>query len=287
MRYYEHVSRKASWAYKIAVLAVLVFAAAFIWHRFFGLPTPLALRVLGGAIVVAVISLVLAGAALVSIWNEGHLGAGRASAAVFLSALVLAVPLWALPKIFMLPRLYEVTTDTAAPPAFDRVAKIRQGLANPVHYEPSFGALQTAAYPDIKPLQAPRPLADVYAAVHDVVRSLNWKIIDEQAPEATRSGRIEAVDRTLFFGFTDDIAIRVTGSARSAKVDIRSSSRFGQHDLGRNAERIRRFETEVKARLAELERLDRMERVAGTHRTDEKEKAKPAAKPSRKRGSDD
>ncbi len=60
---------------------------------------------------------------------------------------------------FQAPRLYEVTTDTAAPPAFDRVAKIRQGLANPVHYEPSFGALQSAAYPDIKPLQVRDRLA--------------------------------------------------------------------------------------------------------------------------------
>ncbi len=116
---------------------------------------------------------------------------------------------------------------------------------------------------------------------------MNWKIIDEQAPETTRSGHIEAVDRTLFFGFTDDIAIRVTGSAKSAKVDIRSSSRFGQHDLGRNAERIRRFETEVKARLAELERLDRIERVVAAHRADDKEKPKRAAKPARKRGNSD
>ena len=106
---------------------------------------------------------------------------------------------------------------------------------------------------------------------------MNWKIIDEQAPEATRSGHIEAVDRTLFFGFTDDIAIRVTGSAKAAKVDIRSSSRFGQHDLGRNAERIRRFMSEVKHRLAELERLDRMERVIASKAAD-KDKSKTAAK---------
>ncbi len=280
MRYIEHLSRTAVWSYRIAILSVLVFAGAFVWHRFFGLPTPLALKVLGGAVACSIISLVLAIAALVSIWKEGYLGAGRASAAVFFSALVLAVPLWSLPGLLKLPRLYDVTTDTAAPPAFDRVAKIRQGQANPVHYEPGFAALQAAAYPDIKPLQIQRSLIDVYSAVRDVVKALHWKIIDEQAPEATRTGHIEAVDRTLFFGFTDDIAIRVTGSAKAAKVDVRSSSRFGQHDLGRNAERIRSFLSEVKFRLAELERLDRMERVMATR---EKEKAtKSPAKPNRK-----
>ncbi len=288
MRYYEHLSRTAAWSYRIAILSVLVFAGAFVWHRFFGLATPLALKVLGCAAGAAAVSLTLAVAALVSIWKQGHLGAGRASAAVILSALVLAVPLWSLPGLLRLPRIYEVTTDTAAPPAFDRVAKIRQGQANPVHYEPSFSALQAAAYPDIKPLQVQRSLIDVYSSVHEVVKALNWKIIDEQAPDTARSGHIEAVDRTLFFGFTDDIAIRITGSPRAAKIDIRSSSRFGQHDLGRNAERIRRFMAEVKRRLAEMERLDRIERLVATRQAEENEKTKRAVKVGRKRsGFDD
>ena len=276
MRYYEHLSQKALWSYRIALLSVLVFAGAFVWHRFFGLPTPIALKATGCAVAGAVIGLALAVAALISIWNEGYLGAVRASAAVFFSVLVLAVPLWSLPDLLTLPRLYEVTTDPAAPPAFDRVAKIRQGAANPVHYDTSFIPLQAAAYPDIRPLRVQRPLVDVFSSVKDVVKALNWKVIDEQAPESGRSAHIEAMDRTFFFGFTDDISIRITGTAKTAKVDIRSSSRFGQHDLGRNARRVRRFMTEVKLRLAELERMDRMERASAlAHQAEEKEKPKP------------
>ena len=287
MRYYEHLSRKACWSLRIAILSVAVFAGAFVWHRFFGLPTPLALKVFGGAAAGAAVSLTLAAAALASIWKEGHLGAGRASFAVFFSVLVLAVPLWSLPGLLRLPRIYEVTTDTASPPAFDRVAQIRQGQANPVHYEPAFGSMQAAAYPDIKPLLVQRPLIDVYSSVREVVKALNWKVIDEQAPEAGRSGHIEAVDRTFFFGFTDDIAIRITGSPKAAKIDIRSSSRFGQHDLGRNAQRIRRFMTEIKLRLAEMERLDRIERMVATRQAEEKEKSKRPGKPPRRRGESD
>ena len=274
MRYYEHCSKKASWAYRIAILSVLVFAGAFVWHRFFGLPTPLALKVLGGAVAVAMISLTLAAAALVNIWNEGSTGAGRASFAMFLSLLLLAVPLWSLPNLLNLPRLYDVTTDTASPPAFDRIAKIRQGQANAVHYEPSFGSLQKAAYPDIKPLVVARPLTDVYSAVRETIKGLNWKVIDERPPEGAKTGYIEAVDRTWIFGFTDDVAIRITGSPKAAKIDIRSSSRFGQHDLGRNAQRIRRFMTEVKARLAEIERGERMERLVASREAAEKEQSK-------------
>ncbi|WP_127075219.1 DUF1499 domain-containing protein [Rhodomicrobium lacus] len=283
MRLYENLSKRAAWSYRIAVLSVLVFGGAFVWHRFFGLTTPLALKIMGAAIAGAIIAVFVAIAGLVAIWNNGDRGAERAAAALFLAALVLAVPLWSLPALLTLPRIYEVTSDPGAPPAFDRVARIRQGQANPIRYDAAFAPLQAQAYPDIKPLVVQRPLIDVYTSVRDVVKTLNWKILEEQAPEATKAGHIEAVDKTLLFGFVEDIAIRVTGNAKSARVDIRSSSRFGQHDLGRNAERVRRFMTEVKNRLAALERLERMERVVAARQAEEKEKAKPQSKPANRR----
>ena len=154
-----------------------------------------------------------------------------------------------------------MTTDQSNPPAFDRIAQIRHGQANAVHYDPTSAALQTAAYPDIAPLQVQRSLADVYSTVREVVTSLNWKVIDEQAPEGAKSGRIEAADRTFVFGLVDDIVIRVTGTPKNAKIDIRSSSRFGPHDLGRNAQRIRAFMAEFKSQLAQLEKAERMEEL--------------------------
>ncbi len=261
MRYVERRSLKASWSLRIALIAALAFAGTLIWHRFFGLPTPTALKTFYAAVILAVTGLTVAAAALVDIWNEGTSGTGKASLAVILSLLLLAVPAVSLPNLLRLPRIYEVTTDPSSPPAFDRIAKIRQGQANPVHYDPGFGPLQTAAYPDIKPLIVARPLNDVYSAVREAVKVLNWQVIDEQSPENAKNGYIEASDRTLIFGFTDDVAIRVTGSAKAAKIDIRSSSRFGQHDLGRNAARIRVFLAEVKERLGGIERAERMERT--------------------------
>jgi uncharacterized protein (DUF1499 family) len=274
--YHERLSQKARWSYRIAILSALVFLGIFTWHRFFGLPTPLALKILGASVIGAGASVTLAFLALITIWNDGALGAIRATCALLLGALILAVPLWSLPNLLRLPRLYEVTTDPGSPPAFDRIAKIRQGQANSVHYDASLGALQVAAYPDIKPLQVQRPLVEVYSSVRDTVKALNWKVIDEQTPEGTKNGYIEAVDRTFLFGFTDDVVIRVTGSPKSAKINIRSSARFGQHDLGRNAQRIRRFMAEVKTRLAELERSERMARAVATRQAQEQEKAKRA-----------
>jgi uncharacterized protein (DUF1499 family) len=269
VRYYQHHSRKARWSYRIAWMSVLLFLTVLVWHRFFSMPTPLALKLLGAAVAGAVMSLILSAAALVNIWKEGYLGAIRASFALLFSLFVLALPLRSLPNLLSLPRLYDVTTDPASPPAFDRVVQIRQGQANPAHYDPAFAALQAAAYPDIAPLQVPRSLADVYSAVRDVVSSLNWKVIDEQAPEAMKSGRIEASDRTFLFGFVDDVVIRVTGSQKSAKIDMRSSSRFGQHDLGRNAQRIRQFMAEFRSRLAQLEQAERMEQLEASRQARE------------------
>jgi len=282
LRYYEHRSLKAVWSYRIALLGVLAFAGTFVWHRFFNLPAPLAMQLFGAVAGVAVISLAVAVAALVSIWQEGSLGAGRACFAVLLSLLLLAIPLWSLPRLLNLPRIYDVTTDTANPPAFDKIAKIRPGQANPVHYDPSFRSLQAAAYADLKPLQVPRPPADVYSAVRETVKQLKWKVIGEQAPAASKTGYIEAVDRTWLFGFTDDVAIRVTGSPKAAKIDIRSSSRFGLHDLGRNARRIRLFLSLVKGRLAEIMRAERMEQLMASREA--AEKAAQTAKAKHRRG---
>ncbi len=278
MTFFEQCSAKAVWSYRIAILGFFGFAGTFVWHRFFDLQPPLALKLFGASIALAIVAVALAAYALVDIWNEGRSGAVRASAAVLISASVLAVPLWWLPALMQLPRIYDVTTDPSHPPAFDKIAIIRQGQANPAHYDSSFRPLQLAGYPDIKPLTVPRPITEVYMAVRETVKELNWQVIGDQSPETARSGYIEAVDRTFLFGFTDDIAIRITGSARSARIDIRSSSRFGLHDLGRNAERIRTFLAQVKTRLANIERAERMERVAAARAAAEKDR------PKRRRG---
>ena len=62
---------------------------------------------------------------------------------------------------------------------------------------------------------------------------------------APREGRIEAVARTLWFGFEDDVVIRVRATAAGSRIDMRSRSRVGVSDLGANAERIRRFARRV------------------------------------------
>jgi uncharacterized protein (DUF1499 family) len=298
VRYHLHHSVKALWSQRIALLFLLLFALTFGLHRFGLIQTPVAMKLFGVAIVGALVGVGLGMVGLVTIWREGYIGAGRAVSGVVLGLAMLAVPLWSLPNLLALPRIHEVTTDPERPPAFQRIATIRTGDGvNPPTYQRGEASLQQKAYPDIKPLPVNRPTADTYTAVRDAVKNLNWHVISEQPPADGRSGIIEAVDRSTIFGFTDDVVIRVSGAGREARVDVRSSSRHGRHDLGRNAEHVRELFSEVKTRLADIEKNESMEkavamreqrvqkaisakekrRKAAQEREREKERAKAAA----------
>jgi uncharacterized protein (DUF1499 family) len=71
----------------------------------------------------------------------------------------------------------------------------------------------------------------------DAAQRMGWTIV---AADDT-AGRIEASDRSRWFGFTDDIVVRITPSGSGSRVDVRSSSRLGRSDFGVNAARIRAY----------------------------------------------
>jgi uncharacterized protein (DUF1499 family) len=103
-------------------------------------------------------------------------------------------------------------------------------------------AQQRKAYPDIIPLILPVPQDQAFERALAVSRRLGWQIIDADK----NAGRIEAVDTTFWFRFKDDIVIRLRQQNSGSRVDIRSESRVGVSDLGKNAERIRKFLQEIK-----------------------------------------
>lgn len=66
---------------------------------------------------------------------------------------------------------------------------------------------------------------------------MGWDLV---AADAT-AGRIEATDTTFWFGFKDDVVIRVRPADGGSRVDVRSLSRVGVGDVGTNAKRIRAY----------------------------------------------
>ena len=96
---------------------------------------------------------------------------------------------------------------------------------------------QRSAYPDIKTAELAMPPDAAFARALDTAKSFGWAIDASDA----QSGRIEATATTPWFGFHDDIVIRVMPAANGSRVDIRSLSRVGRGDMGVNAKRIRAY----------------------------------------------
>jgi uncharacterized protein (DUF1499 family) len=242
----------ARWTSRIALFAVGLLAIALLLHRLVSLPTTIALNLVAVAFAGAALSILLAIAAAVGVWRTGRPGTSRIVFGTVVSLGILLWPLVFLPSYQRLPKLNDVTTDTSNPPAFVSLARLRVPGANPVAYAGDrFAAAQHEAYPDIKPIEINRSVDEAYELAADAVRRLKMEIVSQEPPDmdSGRPGTLEAVDRTLILGFYDDVAIRVRGDEEQARIDVRSASRFGRHDLGRNADRVRQILKEVVVRM--------------------------------------
>lgn len=154
------------------------------------------------------------------------------TAALVIGAASAALPLENLRRVKTLPYINDITTDTETPPRFSQ----------PRPYQRHFAELQRLGYPDLQPLELAVPPAQAFAYARTAAQALGWELVaaDEGA------GRIEAVATTFWFGFRDDIAVRVAPAGAGSRIDVRSRSRVGRSDLGANAARIRKFFSAMK-----------------------------------------
>lgn len=144
------------------------------------------------------------------------------------------------------PRIHDITTDTDNPPVFEAVLALRQDALNPAAYGgPAVAEQQKKGYPDIQPLFLNVPPDKAWQACLDTAVKMGWAI-DATKPS---QGRIEATDTTFWFGFKDDIVVRVLPQGNGSRVDVRSVSRVGLGDVGTNAKRIRLYLKEVRSAL--------------------------------------
>jgi len=136
------------------------------------------------------------------------------------------------------PAIHDITTDTANPPEFLVLDDTRSGAKNTLIYAgEEVAAIQKKAYPYIKPIQSSLSCTDAYAKALTIAQDKGWEIIAEN-PDALR---FEATAQTAFFGFMDDIVIKVTSIDNESRIDMRSVSRVGRSDKGVNAARIVAF----------------------------------------------
>lgn len=152
------------------------------------------------------------------------------------------------------PPIHEISTDLESPPAFVAVKAVRDAIPglNPSDYmreqKGQGGAtlnvpeLQRKAYPDIQPLQLPLPPDQAFTRIESALRAMGLEVVAAVPGE----GRLEATDTTRFFGFKDDVVVRLRAEGGGTRVDVRSKSRVGMGDAGTNAKRVRALLEKVK-----------------------------------------
>jgi uncharacterized protein (DUF1499 family) len=241
----------AAWSRAAALFSVQLILVGILLHRLLSLSTPVMLNIFKAAFAGALLAILLGLVAAVLIWRLGRSGASGAATGVVIGALILAWPALYLPFYMGLPPINDVTTDPIAPPRFIALHKQRTKDANSAAYPGAAVArLQAEHYPDLKPIIVPRNVAETFDIVGDTVRRMRWTVVGQELPQGRgRPGYIEAVDRTLVIGFYDDVVIRIDGDQKESRIDARSASRYGFHDLGRNATRVRRLFHELQLQL--------------------------------------
>lgn len=141
-----------------------------------------------------------------------------------------------------LPKIHDISTDLINPPLFVKILPLRASAPNPAAYGgPEVAAAQKIGYPDIGPRDLTLTPTAAFASSVTAAKSMGWELVDADASK----GIIEATATTLWFGFKDDVVIRITPTAAGSRVDMRSVSRVGKSDVGANAARIRDFFTKL------------------------------------------
>ncbi|HEV2159275.1 DUF1499 domain-containing protein [Bradyrhizobium sp.] len=240
----EPVSSLASWARNLAVFAVVAVVVSIIVVRFgFLEPKPAVVTFFGG-LAIAVVSILFGLAGFAAIWQNGSRGMGRILIAFLINGAILAYPAYLALQYRKLPAIHDITTDPIDPPRFDALARLRSvDGANTAVYAGLYSAEQQRQfYPEIEPIELEIPVDRAYAIALQLVNKRKWLVIDERSPQPPRRiGRIEAVARTPIMGFREDVSIRVVPDGDDSRVDIRSSSRYFDSDLGSNAARVTKF----------------------------------------------
>ncbi len=190
-------------------------------------------------------ALVLCGALALIAWRQKARQTLRLAAAGALLALLAAAPFayWT-GRALSVPRIHDITTDTASPPRFVALAAARAASPNGAdHGGGAVATMQREAYPAIVPWTSRLPYGQLFDNAIAVANNEGWRI----AAAVPEEGRIEATDTTFWFGFKDDIVIRIRPQGDGSRLDIRSASRVGLSDVGTNAARIGCFLAGLKA----------------------------------------
>src|SRR5262245_18789723 len=243
-------TRGAGWltvgALVVATAGLVKLGSAVLGYRLGWWNIATAFAILQFSVYVAVVSVILGLVAVVlSVRARWWTSVAGAALAVIVGAGLGAIPVAMKLASQPVPMIHDITTDREQPPEFVSLHAVREQAPNRAAYGgPAVAAQQRSAYPDLAPLLLPVPPARAFAAAESTARALGWAIAATDA----REGRLEATATTRWFGFKDDVVVRVVPALNGSRVDVRSASRVGMSDLGVNAKRVRAFLSALASR---------------------------------------
>jgi len=222
----------------IAVLGLVMLAAAGPLYRVGVLSLPNAFTILRWAAYVGIGAILLAVPAVLLGYARGDRRRVLvASLALLGGGAAFGIPFQWQQSARGVPPIHDITTDLENPPAFQAVVPLRADAQNSLERPGNLAQQQREGYPDLAPVTLPVPLDQAFDRALAEAQNAGWRIVT--ADKA--SGRLEATDTTRWFGFEDDVVVRLTPWGSGTRVDVRSVSRIGRGDAGTNARRIRRY----------------------------------------------
>ncbi len=243
-KFFKNVlSRLAMGGLVLALLAALAAAVAGPGYRVELWPLGAGFAILTTA---AYVALAAAGICLLgillAIFKKNHRRVVQAAIGLVIGVIVVYMPWNMRETARLLPLIHDVSTDTIDPPVFIAVLPLRANALNSADYGgPDIAEKQRAGYPDIAPQLLEVPPSEAFSCAESAARDMGWEIV-ALAPE---DGRVEATATTPWWGFKDDVVIRIRARQGGSLVDVRSVSRVGMSDLGANAARIRKFQARL------------------------------------------
>ena len=237
--------RLSRWSFPLAIVGAVAVVGAPLGYRVGVVPLAIAFLALMIGVLLSLVVLPVAVTTLVR--GRGAPGSRRPALAVVAMSVVTGLgPLFVVLSAFGLPAIHDITTDLGDPPRFEAVVPLRADAPNSLeHGGQTVADAQRRAYPDLETLVLNQASDRVVEWAHEVALEVGWEIVAVDS----EAGRVEATDTTPWFGFKDDIVVRVRRADGGMRVDVRSVSRVGGGDLGANAARVRAFLEQLEARV--------------------------------------
>ncbi len=229
----------------ISLIAVLLVALAGPLYKFGMIELATAFAGFKFGVFAGIAALILLVIQLLFKRNTVSIGSALTSAVLAIAAM--AIPLSMMNTAKNVPPIHDISTDLVNPPEFVAIAPLRADAPNPVAYDGIETAeQQRIGYPELQTLRYDQTQSELIAASTQAIENLGWELVNIDADK----GIVEATDTTAWFGFKDDVVVRVTDNNNERLVDIRSKSRIGGSDLGKNAARVHKLIDELDNVLA-------------------------------------